>query len=83
MSLSFNFLIFSEIKHAITNYCSYIWFLELFLYHIFCILIKKISYVRNIDGNVIHGEVKEKAKAKAQYDKAVSQGQSAGYVAAT
>ncbi len=35
---------------------------------------------REIDGKVYVGEVKEKEKAKDEYDKAVSSGQTAGLV---
>ena len=35
---------------------------------------------REIEGQVYIGEVKEKEKAKKQYDKAVSSGQTAGLV---
>lgn len=35
---------------------------------------------REIDGEVYVGEVKEKEKAKTQYEKAVSSGQTAGLV---
>ena len=35
---------------------------------------------REIDGQVYVGEVKEKEKAKKQYEKAVSSGQTAGLV---
>lgn len=35
---------------------------------------------REIDGEVYVGEVKEKEKAKKQYEKAVSSGQTAGLV---
>lgn len=35
---------------------------------------------REIDGQVYVGEVKEKEKAKQQYDKAVSAGKTAGLV---
>lgn len=35
---------------------------------------------REIDGKVYAGEVKEKEKAKEQYEKAVSSGQTAGLV---
>lgn len=37
-------------------------------------------YLREIEGQTYTGEVKEKEKAKKQYEKAVSTGQTAGLV---
>ncbi len=39
------------------------------------------NFFREIDGKIIVGDVKEKEKAKEQYEEAKSKGQTAGLVA--